>query len=286
MKTNNRDDFPEGIKRILRDRVGGYCSNPSCVHATVGPNSNPNKTTIIGEAAHIKAAAPGGPRYDENMSAEERKSIDNGIWLCSICAAMIDKDPALYSVDLLHEWKRLAEEKAAMLLGKERDSMSKQDVELLQFYVQCFDRPAFQDEITQEGSMEDFDRAIEDTIIALNTGVQRDRHGNLIKQAQGKSSVCNQLWKKKLDDVHDLLVIMRRQLLLAKRNHSYWKSPDPESDKAFYCFDDRELLNWFNSTRAQILSILSSMCEEANLPGIDFRSRFYFYGKRGGQIYD
>ena len=33
--------------------------------------------------------------------------------------------------------------------------------------------PAFQDDIHQEGRMEDFDKAIEDTLIALNTGVLR-----------------------------------------------------------------------------------------------------------------
>lgn len=276
MDTNNRDDFPARIKKILCDRVGCKCSNPSCKVATVGPNSDPNKTTNIGEAAHITAAAPGGPRYDENMSAEDRKSIDNGIWLCSKCAGIIDKDPTVYSVELLHEWKRLAEEEAAMLLGKDSVSTSTQDVELLRFFVQCFDRPAFQDEITQEGDMEDFDRAIEDTIIALNTGVLRDRHGELIKQAQGKSNISNQLWKNKLDNVHDLLVVMRRQLLLAKRDHSYWQNPNPYSKKAFYCFNDRELLEWFNSTRAQIFGILSTMCKEANLPQIAFHRRYYF----------
>lgn len=49
-------------------------------------------------------------------------------------------------------------------------SKSDGDKELIKFFIQCFDRPAFHDRICQEGRIEDFDKAIEDTIIALNTG--------------------------------------------------------------------------------------------------------------------
>ena len=35
---------------------------------------HPNKIINIGVAAHICAAAPGGPRYDSAMTEEERKS--------------------------------------------------------------------------------------------------------------------------------------------------------------------------------------------------------------------
>ena len=58
------------------------------------------------------------------------------------------------------------------------------DISLIKFFVQCFDRPAFQDNINQEGRMEDFDKAIEDTIIALNTGILRTRDGAIIKQSE------------------------------------------------------------------------------------------------------
>ena len=41
--------------------------------------------------------------------------------------------------------------------------------------------------------MEDFDKAIENTIIALNTGVLRTRDGEILKKSEGKSSVQNPL---------------------------------------------------------------------------------------------
>lgn len=72
--------------------MGGKCSNPNCRRETKGPHSNPQKRVSIGEAAHITAAAEGGPRYNPDLTPEERSSIENGIWLCKSCARMIDSD--------------------------------------------------------------------------------------------------------------------------------------------------------------------------------------------------
>lgn len=72
-----------------------------------------NGTVSIGEAAHICAASPGGKRYDNSMSPEQRSSYENGIWLCRNCAAMIDRDEDYYTVDMLHMWKQLAELEAS-----------------------------------------------------------------------------------------------------------------------------------------------------------------------------
>ena len=107
--STNRDDFSEKTKDILAKRVTCICSNPDCRKRTMGPNSDPNKSSNIGIAAHICAAAPGGKRYDVNMTPEERADIKNGIWLCQDCAHLIDTDEKKYSVSLLHQWKDLAE---------------------------------------------------------------------------------------------------------------------------------------------------------------------------------
>lgn len=58
--SNNRDDFSESTKRLLANRAGVRCSNPNCRQPTSGANTDPNKSTNIGVAAHICAAAPGG----------------------------------------------------------------------------------------------------------------------------------------------------------------------------------------------------------------------------------
>ena len=155
---NSRDDFTSATKELLANRVGRRCSNPACRKLTCGANTNPEKITNIGVAAHICAAAQGGPRYDASMTPEERKSFENGIWLCQSCSKLIDTDITRYPKELLQSWKQLAEQTAILEVETTSSTPAfEKDKELVQFYLECFDRPAFQDDIYQEGRMEDFD---------------------------------------------------------------------------------------------------------------------------------
>lgn len=271
---NNRDDFSSATKELLANRVGRKCSNPSCRKLTCGANIAPDKITNIGVASHICAAAKGGPRYDESMTAEERKSFDNGIWLCQSCSKLIDTDTARYTKEVLLRWKRVAEELAILEVEMVSPTQSfEEDKDLIKFFVQCFDRPAFQDDISQEGRMEDFDKAIEDTLVALNTGVLRTRDGTILKQAEGKSAVQNPSWREKLDTIADMLNSIRRRLKIAKAEKVYTKYGSGQD--VFYCFLDGELGEWFNLTREEILKILSSICREAGLRELHFPRRRY-----------
>lgn len=43
------------------------------------------------------------------MPKEQRKGINNAIWLCAGCADKIDKDAAAFPVELLKQWKATAD---------------------------------------------------------------------------------------------------------------------------------------------------------------------------------
>lgn len=107
-----RDNFSEKVKRTLANRVGHHCSNPECDRSTSGPSSNGEKAINTGKAAHITAAASGGARYDATLSKAARRAISNGMWLCGICADIIDKDEKGFPVEMLQKWKKDAEERA------------------------------------------------------------------------------------------------------------------------------------------------------------------------------
>jgi predicted RNA-binding Zn-ribbon protein involved in translation (DUF1610 family)/uncharacterized protein YbaR (Trm112 family) len=107
-----RDDFAHKTKLALAHRVGMHCSNPNCAKLTAGPQKDPEKALNVGVAAHIAAASVGGVRYDETMTPTQRRSIDNGIWLCQTCAKLVDNDAERYTVDLLRKWRFVAEESA------------------------------------------------------------------------------------------------------------------------------------------------------------------------------
>ena len=115
-RLSNRDDFSPRIKLALAKRVGFRCSR--CDAQTVGAKTGTDDEDFsVGKAAHIKAAAPGGPRYDPDQTPEERASIKNGIWACATCADIIDRDAAAYSVEQLLQMKANAEREARTRVG-------------------------------------------------------------------------------------------------------------------------------------------------------------------------
>jgi hypothetical protein len=117
-----RDDFSPSVKDKLAKRVGTKCSVCGC--ETSGPHSEPEKSVSIGMAAHITAAAPGGPRYDATLSREERSSIENGIWTCENHGKLVDTDKARYTVQQLRTWKVEAEERQTKRLQNLPDAPS------------------------------------------------------------------------------------------------------------------------------------------------------------------
>jgi len=107
-----RDDFPIDVKRSLAGRVGYLCSNPGCEALTSGPHVDPSKALNLGVAAHITAASPKGPRFNRELTPEQRKDADNAIWLCQNCGKLIDNDPDRFTEDEIRRWKENAERKA------------------------------------------------------------------------------------------------------------------------------------------------------------------------------
>lgn len=113
-----RHDFSEVVKRTVAARAGHRCSSPTCRAATSGPQLSVEKALNVGVAAHIAAASPGGPRYDPGMSAADRCSTNNAIWLCQTCAKLVDNDENRFTVAGLIEWKRQSETEALAVVGK------------------------------------------------------------------------------------------------------------------------------------------------------------------------
>jgi hypothetical protein len=116
-----RDDFSVQIKNALKMRASLICSNPNCRKQTVAPSeSDEDKFVCIGKAAHITAAAVGGPRFDATLTPTERSAISNAIYLCSGCADLIDKNNGNdFSTATLNAWKKEHERWVSANLNKQ-----------------------------------------------------------------------------------------------------------------------------------------------------------------------
>jgi hypothetical protein len=108
-----RDDFNKLVVERLAKRVGMKCSYPDCRAPTAGPDAD-DGVTNTGVAAHITAASPGGARFDDTLTPEQRSDISNGIWLCQTHAKLIDDDELTYTPAILRDWKEMAETMARL----------------------------------------------------------------------------------------------------------------------------------------------------------------------------
>ena len=104
-----RDDFGTAIKEALAKRVAYRCSKPECRSLTIGPHAQPARVVNVGVAAHVSAASPKGPRFDPSQTQDERRGLDNAIWLCQTCAKLVDSDVDTYPAARLRAWKIQAE---------------------------------------------------------------------------------------------------------------------------------------------------------------------------------
>ena len=89
--TSARDDFTKPTLRLMAQRAGYMCSYPDCRQLTIGPSDDRKSgLTMVGVGAHIAATSPEEPRYDGNLTPEERASEANGIWICQLHGKQID----------------------------------------------------------------------------------------------------------------------------------------------------------------------------------------------------
>ena len=130
-------DFNKKTIDTLAKRAAFKCSNPDCRVSTVGPNSDLEKSTLIGEAAHIFGARPNSKRYLSNMTDTARAEITNSIWLCRNCHKLIDTDEKKYTAEILFAWREQHEKYIQSELGSPTDR--------IQFEVQTSRLSLFKD---------------------------------------------------------------------------------------------------------------------------------------------
>ena len=111
-----REYKPSTIKR-LTTLSGNQCAKPGCIRPVLAHD----RVTFIGKICHIEGASEGGPRFNKDMSDDERRHFDNLILLCDECHSVIDniENESDFPVELLQRWKKQHEDTATYsLLGK------------------------------------------------------------------------------------------------------------------------------------------------------------------------
>lgn len=199
-----RDEFSQKTKQRLAERVGYHCSKCWC--PTSGPGADESVSINIGEASHICAAAEGGPRYDTNMSPEDRRSIDNGIWLCRNCAHLIDGDEKKFTKEKLQKMKKHAEERAKKELGKgvgEKETLNGHDLEIVDLISSCLEGDNERYMLSEHDFHEDFYRKHLDPIFELINDLKKP-----------SNCINNKTLKKKIEELICNMVALRTVISL------------------------------------------------------------------------
>lgn len=89
----------ETLKMLLL-RSGNKCAYPGCDDVIFN-----DKDKLVAECCHIEAALPGGERYNANQTEEDRRSIDNLLFLCHRHHVETD-DIKIYTVEKLKKIKQ------------------------------------------------------------------------------------------------------------------------------------------------------------------------------------
>ncbi len=260
--SQNRDDFSRTTKELLARKVAFRCSNPACKKLTYGATLDRRSSMNLGVAAHIRAAAPRGPRYCAAMTQDQRKDERNGIWLCQYCAKLIDSDVSAYTVELLESWKYHAEAETHREL-ENRELESRERIRRFDGILEDlpnYDRPESFLELAYQISTET------DKLVEKLENIQHKLH-----EAQDVSDILwEQIYQAQFDTTMSLLMRMRAETdrirSEAKLICTYVKesqctsldhvisSPGHSSNKNFYCEE-----NSLSKLRTRVQNIVESL---------------------------
>lgn len=103
MATSLSRRYKPTTEKLLFTLSGNQCAAPGCDRQLVARDG----MSIIGKICHIEAASPDGPRWNPDMTDDERRAFDNLVLLCDECHTIVDNraNEAKYPVALLRRWK-------------------------------------------------------------------------------------------------------------------------------------------------------------------------------------
>lgn len=135
-RTRNRArEYTRSTLRKLDTLAGNQCAAPDCDRKLIARDGE----TIVSKICHIEAASPQGPRWNPDMTDDDRRHFSNLILLCDECHTIVDSkdNEAAHPVELLKRWKSDHESKRTYevlvecpsLLGEVVSALAELDLE-------------------------------------------------------------------------------------------------------------------------------------------------------------
>ena len=130
--------------------------------------------------------------------------------------------------------------------------------------TQSFDRPAFTTPFRQEVSIQDFEKAITDTIEVLNTGMKRLRDGTVIEKVQSRHDVNNPTLKTLLAQLTELVIMLRNDFKEYIKSGGIEPCKCGEKDCPVYLFSP-DAIKDMDNRRTEILQLVKVLNPSSSL---------------------
>lgn len=145
-----------------------------------------------------------------------------------------------------------------------RSCTANTDREIVDLLAECFDRPAFTTPFYRESSIPNFEKALDDTIEVLNTGVHRLRDGTIIRTIPSRHKIKNANLKSQIDNITQLVINLRDKFVDFKHKKEIQLCGCDEVDCAVFTMSDMacEVLD---NIRASIFSEFKKIKPDSHL---------------------
>ena len=87
--------------RMLWGRAASRCALPECRRELVIDPLDTDDPSLVGEAAHIVAEQPDGPRGQSSLTIEQRNTYGNLILLCNVHHKQVDDQVNYFTTERL-----------------------------------------------------------------------------------------------------------------------------------------------------------------------------------------
>jgi hypothetical protein len=101
--------YTDRTLKLLWGRAAGRCAMPECRIELFADAKDYDPVVVIGEIAHVAAAANDGPRGASALTPVQRNDYDNLILLCQNCHGRVDGQTGYFSVARLKDIKQAHE---------------------------------------------------------------------------------------------------------------------------------------------------------------------------------
>lgn len=125
----SRKPIPVSQQKLVWAFSAGQCAFPECPLRTLARETESDDATVVGEVAHIHSYEDDGPRADLTLSLEARNKYPNLLLLCGHHHALVDKQPATHTAEMLRLWKRDTERRVSDALRNAMPQVSFSELE-------------------------------------------------------------------------------------------------------------------------------------------------------------